>query len=260
MLVGIIVSTLIANSIIILSDPHKKHSTALWTLNIVAITASGLGIVAICRYGIHGVHGKSYLYLTLGLISWFSADFTLLYSYYALTTEEQEMVSIADAFWFAGYGFLSLHLFTILHSLYRSIQLRVAITVAIFCLVFVGYNVHILLSSEGFLVNSDTVSLVVTLAYPVLDLTLVFPSALILLSLRKDYQQSIPWFLSSLSLLINAIADDGYVNDFVMRNLENLWLWDLFYVTDFIIMAGALVWYNIFHISHEVKRSRLELK
>jgi hypothetical protein len=260
LLLGIIISTLIANSIIILSDPHKKHSTALWILNIVAITASGLGIVAICRYGIHGVHGKSYLYLTLGLISWFSADFTLLYSYYALTTEEQEMVSIADAFWFAGYGFLSLHLFTILRSLYRSIQLRVAITVAIFCLVFVGYNVHILLSSEGFLVNSDTASLVVTLAYPVLDLTLVFPSALILLSLRKDYQQSIPWFLSSLSLLINAIADDGYVNDFVMRNLENLWVWDLFYVTDFIIMAGALVWYNIFHISHEVKRSRLELK
>ncbi|MFZ0697727.1 MAG: hypothetical protein WAM88_11375, partial [Nitrososphaeraceae archaeon] len=98
MLVGIIVSTLIANSIIILSDPHRKHSTALWILNIVGITASGLGIVAICRYGIHGVHGKSYLYLTLGLISWFSADFTLLYSYYALTTEEQEMVSIADAF------------------------------------------------------------------------------------------------------------------------------------------------------------------
>ena len=155
MLLGIIISTLIANSIIILSDSHKKHSTALWILNIVAITASGLGIVAICRYGIHGVHGKSYLFLTLGLISWLSADFTLLYSYYALNTEEQEMVSTADAFWFAGYGFLSLHLFTILRSLYRSIQLRVAITVAIFCLVFVGYNVHILLSSEGFLVNSD---------------------------------------------------------------------------------------------------------
>ena len=157
MLLGIIISTLIANSIIILSDSHKKHSTALWILNIVAITASGLGIVAICRYGIHGVHGKSYLFLTLGLISWLSADFTLLYSYYALNTEEQEMVSTADAFWFAGYGFLSLHLFTILRSLYRSIQLRVAITVAIFCLVFVGYNVHILLSSEGFLVNSDIV-------------------------------------------------------------------------------------------------------
>lgn len=219
-----------------------------------------MGIVTVCRFGVKGFHGRSFLYLTLGLISWSLADFTILYSYYTLPAEEQERVSIADGLWFAGYGFLSLHLFTILRSLYRSIQLRVAITVAIFCLVFVGYNVHILLSSEGFLVNSDIAALVVTLAYPVLDLTLIFPSALILLSLRKDYQQSIPWFLSSLSLLINAIADDGYVNDFVMRNLENLWRWDLFYVTDFIIMAGALVWYNIFHISHEVKRSRLELK
>ena len=39
------------------------------------------------------------------------------------------------------------------------------------------------------------------LLYPLLDLILIAPSAIILVSLRKDYQQSIPWLLSSLSLL-----------------------------------------------------------
>jgi hypothetical protein len=52
---------------------------------------------------------------------------------------------------------------------------------------------------------------------------------------------SIPWLLSSVSLLINAIADDGYANDFVNGHLHNLLFWDIFYVSGFIIMSGALL-------------------
>ena len=76
--------------------------------------------------------------------------------------------------------------------------------------------------------------------YPILDLILIAPSAIILVCLRKDYQQSIPWLLSSLSLFLNAIADDGYVIDFINGNLQNLWVWNLFYIADFIMMSGAL--------------------
>ncbi|HEX5975949.1 MAG TPA: hypothetical protein VFY68_01665, partial [Nitrososphaeraceae archaeon] len=95
------------------------------------------------------------------------------------------------------------------------------------------------------------------ITYPILDLMLIIPSAIILVSLRRDYEHSIPWLLSSLSLLVNAIADDGYVNDFVNGNSHDLWIWDLFYVTDFIIMAGALLWYNKFHISNEIRKVRI---
>ena len=41
-------------------------------------------------------------------------------------------------------------------------------------------------------------------------------------------------------LLINAIADDGYVHDFVSGNSQNFWVWDLFWIADFTKMAGAL--------------------
>jgi hypothetical protein len=80
-------------------------------------------------------------------------------------------------------------------------------------------------------------------------------SSIVLLRLRKNYQHSIPWFLSSMSLLINAIADDGYLIDFVNGNSQHLIFWDLFYVMDFIIMAGALFWYNRYHITSN-RRSR----
>ena len=257
LILGLILSAIIANSVIVFSDPHKKHSTAIWILNITAAVASSLAIIAVYRHGVHGLHGKSYLLLTLGLVSWFSADLTLLYYYYALHIEEQRLISLTDGFWFAGYVFLALHLFTVLRSLRGTIKPRVVVIVSIVTVLFVIYNVFNLASSE-FLVDVDFAAFIVTVAYPILDLMLIIPSAIILVSLRRDYQHSVPWFLSSLSLLVNAVADDGYVNDFVNANSQNLWTWDLFYVTDFIIMAGALFWYNKFHISNEIRKARVQ--
>jgi hypothetical protein len=193
----------------------------------------------------------------LGLISWFSADLALMYYYYALGIGEQKLVSLTDGFWFAGYVFLAFHLFTVLRSISSTIRTGIVVIVSIVTLLFVIYNVFSLTSSE-FLIDVDFAAFVVTVAYPILDLILIIPSAIILVSLRKDYEHSIPWFLSSLSLLVNAIADDGYVNDFVNGNSQNLWIWDLFYVTDFIIMAGALFWYNKFHISNQMRNVRIK--
>jgi hypothetical protein len=226
-------------------------------LNTTGAIASSLATIAVLRHGVHGLHGKSYLFLMLGLISWFSAELTLLYYYYALHIEEQRLVSLADGFWFAGYVFLALHLFTVLRSIRSTIKLGIVVLASIATVLFVVYNILNLLSSE-FLVDVDFTAFVVTVAYPILDLLLIIPSAIILVSLRRDYQHSIPWFLSSLSLLVNAIADDGYVYDFVSGDPQSLWIWDLFYVTDFIIMSAALFWYNKFHISNEIKNARME--
>jgi hypothetical protein len=256
---SIIVSAVFANSITIFSNQDNRQYTSLWILNITAAIASGLGIVAVYRHGLHRTHGKSYLFLTLGLICWFSADAAELYYHIVEGHEAQKLVSISDWLWFAGYGFLSAHLFTVISTLHSYIRRRVILLVSVISVLFVGYNVHLLLSSEFVSIGKgyiDPVALLVTVAYPILDLILIVPSGIILISLRKDYQHSIPWFLASLSLLINAIADDGYVHDFVNDNSENLWVWNLFYTTDFIIMAGALFWYNRFHISDELNKKK----
>jgi len=249
---ALIIVIIIANANVIFSEAYSKHFVSLWILNITAANASILGIIAIYRYGFHGNHGKSYVFLTLGLILWFSADFTLLYDYYALGIEEQRLVTITDALWFAGYGFLALHLFIILYSLRIKIKSKIVIVVSIITTFFISYNLVNLLSYD-YSIENDFIALIVTLLYPILDFILIIPSLIILVTLRKDYEHNIPWFLSSMSLLVNAIADDGYVNDFVTRNSENLWFWELFYITDFIIMSGALFWYNKFHISNALR-------
>ena len=167
----------------------------------------------------------------------------------------QILVSVTDVLWFAGYVFLALHLFSVLRFICSKINFITLAIASVATILFISYNVfYIVSSSSHFLAVGDFVDFIVTMAYPVLDLILIIPSVLILVNLRKDYVQSVPWFLSSLSLLINAIADDGYVGDFVNGHLHNLLFWDMFYVLDFIIMAGALFWYNRFHIPSK-KRS-----
>lgn len=252
LILSMFISIMIVNLITLLLDVKYRHSFVLLILNIAAGTASSLGIIAIIRYGFSGIHGKSYLFLTIGIILWFTADIIVTY-YFIIDVKELIDVSIVDAFYFMGYGFLSLHLFVIMKELQMEINPIHAIIISIITIIFVIYVVTNLLFSE-FDLNDNFISIVVSLMYPILDLILIAPSAIILISLRKNYQQSIPWFLSSLSLFINAIADDGYAIDFVNGNSENLWVWELFYVADFIIMSGALYWYNKFHISHHNKK------
>jgi hypothetical protein len=255
----LVASALIANSIIIFADSSSKHSFTLIGLDVTASIASSLGIIAIWRYKLKGHHGKSYLFLTLGLISWLCADIALTYYYFGLGIKEHPVASAADAFWFLGYGFFSAHLVMALRSMqtrFDNNKNRIVIVISSIASVsFLIYSVTRTLISFEFHGFGDTIALFVNITYPMLDLILIIPAILVLVNLRKDYQQSVPWFLTSLSLLVNAIADDGFANDVVSGNSHNLLFWDLFFITDYLIMASALFWYNRFHISDELKKS-----
>ena len=226
-------------------------------LNITAAIASSLAIIVVCLHGVHGAHGRSYLFLTLGIISWFAADLTLAYYFFALGIEEQIRVSATDVLWFIGYLFLAAHLFTVLRFIRSMIKLMTIIITSILSLLFVTYIALNIFPSSRSLAEGDFTAFVVTITYPILDLMLFVPSMIILISLRKDDVQSIPWIMLSLSLLVNAVADEGYLNDFVSGRLHNLLFWNIFYVTDFIIMAGALLWYYRFHISPERRKMKI---
>ncbi len=218
-------------------------------LNVTAAVASCLGIIVVCLYGIHGAHGRSYLLLTLGIISWFAADLTLAYYYFVLGIEEEVRVSATDILWFIGYLFLAAHLFTVLKFIRSRIKFVTIIITSILSTLFITYIAFDLSNSTRSFVIDDYTAFVVTVAYPILDLMLFLPSMIILISIRKDDLQSIPWIILSLSLLINAVADEAYVIDYVKGHLHNLLFWNIFYVTDFIIMTGALFWYYKFHVS-----------
>ena len=61
-------------------------------------------------------HGKSLLFLTLGILSWFIADLSLAYGHFVQHYKEEQILVVffADPCWIIGYVFFSLHLFTAL--------------------------------------------------------------------------------------------------------------------------------------------------
>jgi hypothetical protein len=245
MILCIIVSASIASTLIILAPEGQRYATIILNLIITGSIASALGIVALYRYGFYGVHGKSLLFLTAGLIMWLLADLTLAYYYYVFGIEEQKLVSLTDFFWVGGYFFLCLHLVLTIKLFQDKMNFKVIFIPSIGTAILLIVNI---LALTPKVIQSDEymAAYILTITYPILDLSLMIPSILILINFRKNYEHSIPWILSSFSLLINAIADDGYVHDFVNNSFHALWFWDLFYVTDFIIMAGALFWINRF--------------
>lgn len=250
-------SAVLTSLIIMLSDEGERHSIAITALNSAAAVATSLGIISIYRYRLNGSHAKSYLFLTLGITLWFCADLNLLYLYFADGITEQKQISISDIFWLIGYVFLSLHLISVIRTIHVK---NVSKTITIILIFVIGFIIINLVQSASYNLFINNVereriynefgitNLIITIMYPILDLSLIIPSVIILVNLYREYQHSIPWVLSSLSLLTNAIADNGYVDDFI-RGSPSSWTWDLFYINDFIIMAAALYWFNRFHIS-----------
>jgi hypothetical protein len=58
--------------------------------------------------------------------------------------------------------------------------------------------------------------------------------------------------LASFSLLINALADYGFLNDVMNDNTGNIWIWDLFFISDFLLIAAALYWYNRYYVTRRL--------
>jgi hypothetical protein len=264
LVVTLFFSTVITTLIVILANEHDRHSIIVIILNIAAAFATSLGMIAIFRYRLNESHGKSYLFLTLGIVLWFFADLNLLYLYFVEGIVEQKQISISDVFWFSGYVFLSLHLVSVMRTIHiKKISKTLAILLVI-VIIFVIVNL-INSSTHSLFINDvdqdwiqnefGVTNLIVTILYPILDLSLIIPSVIILLNLYHEYQHSIPWILSSVSLLANAIADNGYVDDFI-RGSSTIWIWDLFYINDFIIMAAALYWINKFHITDSLRKRK----
>ena len=264
LLITLILSIVFINSMIIsIQDPHYRHIVMIVVLNITASIATALGFITVYRHGLSGSHGKSFLFLTIGISLWFCADLYIMYSYFVMGIYEDLQITWSDALWLTGYLFLSLHLISII----RSIGIKnLSKTISIISVVVVGFIIANLIDTSYFSINSDQtkvetinnkgIILLVTILYPVLDMSLIIPSVIILVNIYKEYEHSVSWTLLSLSLLINAIADNGYTQDFIIGHPSS-YPWDLFYITDFIIMIAALFWYNKFHISNYINEKKI---
>ena len=92
--------------IVLIPDEHFQHVIAIISLNIAGAIATGLGIVAVVRHGISGSHGKSYLFLTIGIALWFAADLGINAFLFVLHVDEFKRITPLDMLWLGGTYFL----------------------------------------------------------------------------------------------------------------------------------------------------------
>ena len=252
--VVLIGSIIVSVSLVILSNPESRKAVDLIVLDITGAIALTLGIIVIYRHKFHGPYGKPFFCLSMGVFFWLAADITISYFYFILLIKDvPPPVSFADALWLVGYVFFAFHLFMMLKIVRKKINIAVLVGTSVASIIFVTYIIttHAPLISSEF-AHRDYLVFAANISYPVADAILVIPAVSVLVAHRSDYEHSIPMTLASLSLLINALADYGFVNDVLNGNTVNKWIWDLFFISDFLIIAAALYWYNRYYVTREI--------
>src|SRR5919112_3844052 len=151
LLIALILCIVFINLMIIsIQDGHYRHIVMIVMLNITASITTVLGFMTVYRHGISGSHGKSYLFLTIGISLWFCADLYIMYSYFVMGINEDLQISLSDALWLTGYLFLSLHLISII----RSIGIKnLSKTISILSIVVVGFIIANLIGTFYFFTN-----------------------------------------------------------------------------------------------------------
>ncbi|HJT85121.1 MAG TPA: hypothetical protein VJ697_11625 [Nitrososphaeraceae archaeon] len=110
--IGVIITIVIGNSIIILAELDNKINYSNWIFIINSFTAVGLSAMILLNNKDSNERDKTDILLTLGLIFWFIAN--IIWAYYEVVHDIVSSVpSLADLFLMSAYSFLIYRLINI---------------------------------------------------------------------------------------------------------------------------------------------------
>ena len=214
--------------------------------------------------------------ICLFLVLWLAAQAIWLSQY------QQVSYSITDALWFVGYASFGYFLFSLYYHFFRKeFEPFILILIAIIILIVLLFVLDVIVSTLRLLSTQeiDFSILLVTLVYPILDAIMIFPAVLIFWAVRRirkhqdapqDEQKkgqkskeeetklssysistvsSIWILLLSISMILSAIGDIGYAYSTALGPdtvLRDIWIWNIFYNTDHLCLAAALIGYRYF--------------
>ena len=143
-------------------------------------------------------------FLLLGFLFWFLGEFT--WSFYALVLRVAiPFPSLADVFWLAGYPFLLLGMVSFVSPFRTAITQGHLLRALIVSVVAVGLIVSSIVVPV-FSLSTDLVGNAVSLAYPLLDIALLF-AGLVGLLLFWGGKVARGWYWLTAGAILNAVAD-----------------------------------------------------
>jgi hypothetical protein len=245
----LIASVLLAYLLIILSPVDKKALLIDMIKPTSAEIATAFSLVVVYRQKTDGIIGKAFTLLAAGLTLFLIGELISSYNDIALGIENA-LPSIIYHFWTIAYDPIFFFVFKMYYFLGASHSKTHKISICIVRTVFLTYFITLTSQNAEFSTQRGIASFLISIAYPVLDVVLIVPSALILLNPVKGSLTSIPWIF--LAVLILGIGDSIFAYTFNVRAMEDLnWISKLFFITSYVIAAGGLFWHNKFFICNQ---------
>ena len=245
----LIASILLAHLLIILSPVDKKAMLIDIIKPTSAAIATVFSLVVVYRQKTDGIIGKAFTLLAVGLTLFLIGELISSYNGIALGIENS-LPSIAYVFWTIAYGPIFYFVFKMYYFLGASQSKTHRILICIVGAVFLTYFITLTSQTAEFSTQRGIASFFISITYPVLDVVLIVPSALILLNPEKGSLTSIPWIF--LAVLTLGIGDSIFAYTYNVRTMEDLnWISKLFFITSYVIVAGGLFWHNKFFIRNQ---------
>lgn len=259
LIIVLIASITVSSSLIVFSNTEAKTLFSDIIEPLSALIAVGLASLVVHKQKLDGLIGKVYASLAIGLVLWFIAG--VIWSYYQIVIGiEIPTLSPADALWLIGYVPFMYYIFRMFRFFNRSPNRYDVIIVSIAAAIYLIFIMDAVIEVSEFSTQNSFIKFLVSIAYPILDVILIVPAALMILdSARKDHDGrrggklvSIPWIF--LSFIIMTIADSGFVYSSNAGWTQGvIWIWTPFYISGYLVMAAGLFWHNRFFIFDEKK-------
>jgi hypothetical protein len=183
---GVIITIVIGNSIIVLADSDSKLIYSNWILIINSLIAAGISSMILFKDK-HSNEGedKTNIFLTLGLVFWFIAN--IIWAYYEVVLDIVSPVpSLADLFLLSAYGFLIYRLIVIYRNLHHITNKKFLFLIISGTGLFLIYILNLTLDLTETSNFRGLMLFVVTIAYPTLNSILTVIALMILLGIKKN--------------------------------------------------------------------------
>jgi len=182
---------------------------------------------------------KTWMLVTAGLFLYFMANFLyfLLKDYLGLISSP----SLVDTLYIVAYPLLMLGILDIMEKPYRlklkSFLDAIIVSVSVMFIIWFPLIWPVIEPSQP-----DTVTMIFSISYLLLDLLLLLVTQAVLYSEKKKIN-IVPLFLVSLGIFSQVVGDMVFAYQVVVPNLLYLWLANTFYTLTIILIALAVLSY-----------------
>ena len=248
LLLALIISSIISSILVYLLTSTYNHELRFmfsnWVIDISAGIALIFSLLLIMRERNRKSEGKRYVSLFIAILLWFSAE--IVYTYYqSIAGIDVPYPSYADSLWLLGDIFMAYHLYSSFY--YWNKKKRVSESSVFIISIFSALLILFLVQSSAITYSNDINLILVDILYHTADGIILIPALVLLWNLRHKKFLYLHRGLISLCVIMSTFANVGYIfafNSGINIIKENAWIWDLLYNLSYILLVGALFWYD----------------